>query len=95
MCFQPDSVRVQPGNGTWAKRVLHVSAPCFLPAVRERSLSLSAELPHLPPALCWALYTGAPGLLTFMSHEVARRLRALALLLGSPYQALALQVQRE
>ena len=43
-----------------------------------------STLPHLPRQACWRLYCHVPGLLHFMTAEVARRLRALGHLLGLP-----------
>lgn len=42
----------------------------------------------MPRQACWRLYCIVPGLLHFMTSEVARRLRALGHLLGLPYDTL-------
>ncbi|GAX78829.1 hypothetical protein CEUSTIGMA_g6266.t1 [Chlamydomonas eustigma] len=67
---------------------LKLSQSLQLQVLRERAVALSAVLPVLELSDCWALYTGVPGLLCFMTLEVARRLWATAVLLGLPYQLL-------
>lgn len=54
--------------------------------IGERVVALRAAMPQLPPRTAAELYTGAPALLCCTSAEVARRLRALALVLRCSYQ---------
>lgn len=72
----------------FASSRLAVALHDAVPAVRERSEALASTLPHLPRQACWRLYCHVPGLLHFMTAEVARRLRALGHLLGLPYETL-------
>jgi hypothetical protein len=63
---------------------------CF--AVNERCEALSALLPELPTAAAWQLYTSIPGLLTFMTLQVAQRLHGQAYATGLPMQQLVQQL---
>jgi hypothetical protein len=60
--------------------------------VNERCEALTQVLPELPLAAAWQLYTSIPGLLNFMTLQVAQRLHGLTYATGLPLQQLVQQL---